>query len=107
DPDGEIGGADRPKALSSIPLWCTTAGFLRDDRYVSICPDPNPDGATDPAPWLWLELDSSGAIVARKPLPGTRQWYADPLLDRANGAVWLWDPVGLSLLRISDDGNRI
>jgi hypothetical protein len=108
DATGEITGTDGVKALSGIPQWCSAAGFLSDDRFLWICPDPEKSSdVVEPQPWLWLELDSLGAVVAREELPGPGQWYAEPLLDVANGAVWLWDPVDLTLARVSEDGKRV
>jgi hypothetical protein len=106
DADGLIAAADYARGLSAMPEYCTTGAFLADDRFVSICPDPAPNEG-GPQPWVWLELDSTGRLVSRVSVPGARQWYADPLLDRANGVAWLWDPMDLTLVRVGDHGRQI
>ncbi len=106
--DGSPSSVGPLPGITSIAPWCSASGFLRNDQFVSVCAfyptDPN---ASDPPIWRWVELGRDGNVTSREVLPPTTQYYSDPLFDPANGAIWLWDPMGLSLVRASDHGRSV
>jgi len=94
-----IAAVDPTPALAGIPPYCNGIGFIREDRFVSACPvyDAN---ATGTPPWRVIELDRGGTVVAQKDVATTQNWFSEPLFDRANGVIWLWDPTGQDLTRV-------
>ena len=102
DKAGNPGPPEAAPSLATLPDVCPWIGFIGPGRLVSICAqlpgDPAPpDGA--PA-WQLIEIGSDGRIGRHIKVPSTEQYFTDPLFDVANGVVWLWDPIGLTIVRV-------
>jgi hypothetical protein len=68
------------------------------DTFVSTCANFG-DGSQGPA-WSIELIGADGTVRRKGPLPPTTNWYSEPLFDTANGLIWLWDPVGPTLVRL-------
>jgi hypothetical protein len=105
DADGNVAGTAPSPGISSLPPYCGGMGFIDDATFAAVCA-VNTSDSTPPA-WGLQRLDADGHSVGTLPLPGTPNWYTEPIFDLANRIVWLWDPNGLVLHRIELDSNRI
>ena len=105
DSGGNVVGSAPAPGISSIPPYCGGMGFIDDATFAAVCA-VNSDDSSPPA-WALDRLDADGNSLGTLPLPGTTNWYTEPIFDLANRIIWLWDPNGLVLHRIELDSNRI
>ncbi|HET7702406.1 MAG TPA: hypothetical protein VFK35_03335 [Candidatus Limnocylindrales bacterium] len=84
--------------LAAMAPDCDYAGFVTADRFGWLCPIP--DATESWNAWALQLFDLDGGDAGRIAAPEAGSGYlGEPLMDRANGAVYAWDPTRLVLLR--------
>jgi hypothetical protein len=84
------------KAQIRMCGWLT---WLTDDSLASVCFLPSdPSGSRQKASATLFSLDgtATGHVDA---VFGENSWSAEPLIDRANGLLYIWEPIGHVLHR--------
>jgi hypothetical protein len=99
--DGAVDAVGPAKDLATLPPYCNGTAFLRDDAFVATC--ANYDNPTGRSSWQLVRLDRDAHEVLRMELPNTDNWYSEPLFDRANDVVWLWDSTAQNIVRVDLD----
>jgi hypothetical protein len=91
-------------AFGKLPEWCPTTGYVRPDRLVMTCflfpTDASPDQKMGVR---FIEVGIDGTAAKQADLPAPQNFFSEPLFDTANGVVWLWDPYGLTLVRVDTE----
>jgi hypothetical protein len=105
DGNGNVAASTPSPGISSLPPYCGGMGFIDDATFAAVCAANT--GDSSPPAWTLERLGVGGQPLGTIPLPGTPNWYTEPIFDLANRIVWLWDPTGLVLHRIELDTNRI
>jgi hypothetical protein len=103
--DGTVIGFAPSPGISSLPPYCGGMGFIDDATFAAVCAVNT--GDSSPPGWTLERLDVNGQRLGTLSLPGTANWYTEPIFDLANRIVWLWDPTALVLHRIDLDTNRV
>lgn len=99
-PDGSVASVADAPTVAAMPPYCGYAGFATADRFAWIC-SVEAGTASDQPGWALQLIGPDGQAAGRVPIVGTWPRYlGEPLFDRANGAVYLWDPIGLALFRV-------
>jgi hypothetical protein len=97
-PDASVTGAVEAPELAAMAPECDYAGFVTADRFGWLCPIPEATGSWNA--WALQLFDLDGGDAGRIAVPEAGSGYlGEPLLDRANGAMYAWDPARLVLLR--------
>ncbi|HEV7810800.1 MAG TPA: hypothetical protein VGO64_09375, partial [Candidatus Limnocylindrales bacterium] len=89
--------------LTDLPPYCGAMRWLAPASFVAVCsvlPGPTTSDGSQVARWNLAVFGPDGVLRRRIDLPDTSGYYSDPLMDSANEAVWLWDPMALTLVRI-------
>jgi hypothetical protein len=100
--DGTPGKVTDAPSLARLPTYCGAVGFAAADRVAWLCQLVSDDGSSSvEATWELntMDLDGRPAGVARIDHPAAG-YFDTPLFDRANGQVYVWDPTGLTIVRI-------
>jgi hypothetical protein len=98
-PDGSVDAVEKAPALLDVPPFCPWLGFAAADRLAWLCPDFSDTGTG--GSWRFGSIDLDGRPVGSTRVPLNQdQFFGAPLLDRANGQVYSWDPTGLTITRI-------
>lgn len=100
DAAGNPGEPSVAAAFAKFPEWCPFTAFVRDDRLVATCPVFPVDGSSDPPTLRLLDIGADGGIARQVDVPQLGSYFSEPLIDTANGIVWLWDASNLTLTRI-------
>jgi hypothetical protein len=101
-PDGSIGAVTDAPAVTDMPAFCTSVGFATGDRLVMVCPTVDDLGnMVDPFSMTIHVVGLDGRTIGSVALSATSGGYGtEPLFDRANGRVYVWDPINLTLDRV-------
>jgi hypothetical protein len=83
-----------------MPIYCSTLGFIRDERFVGVCPEFPAEGVTAPLHWIFVDIDGEGALVGQSLLAALDSNGPDVVFDRGNEVAWIWDSTRLSLGRL-------
>jgi hypothetical protein len=97
--DGSIEDVASVPDFAEIPPYCPWITFAADDRLVAICNDQDP---RNPAVYRWIArtFDIDGRLTRTTVLPDAGDYgYVEPLVDAAHGQVFLWDQLGLRVVR--------
>jgi hypothetical protein len=99
DPNGAVAGSRPIDAVAELSSNCFVSGFGRADRIVDLCIDFDPSG--DGLTIRVLALRPDGTTVGELPVrfPGPA-YFAEPIVDTANGRLYLWDPTSTTMHRI-------
>ncbi|HEX2753864.1 MAG TPA: hypothetical protein VHM48_00275 [Candidatus Limnocylindrales bacterium] len=97
--DGSIGEVTEAPGLLSLPLFCSTIGFASSDRLAWLCPIFDPVSGSNGG-WKLGTVDLDGRAAGQTELTVGSESYFEPLFDRANGQIYVWDPGQLSIARI-------
>ncbi len=100
--DATISSFARAPALSTVTSFCNQIAFATAERLIWSCPT-NPIGPVDPGRIQWVigTIGLDGRVIDTTEIPtDLESYYAEPLLDTANGLVYLWDPLRLVVVRI-------
>jgi hypothetical protein len=99
--DGSVGAVDDSAGFKDMPLYCGQAGFAANDRFVWICAVEQSDPTVSGYSFRVVTIDSEGRSAGEVEFAADPDGYfAVPLFDRANGRVYVWDPVKLTMVRI-------
>jgi hypothetical protein len=94
--------------FGEVPVYCPWLAFVGNDRLVTICGDQDP---ADPsvARWIARLFDLDGRLTRTIVVPHSDEYgYGEPLIDDARGLVFLWDQIGLQVVRLDlSDGSVI
>ena len=100
--DGAPGKVTDAPALARLPTYCGAVGFAAADRLAWLCQLISDDGSI-PFEGSWqvgtMDLEGRPAGVTRIDHPDSGYFDA-PLFDRANGQIYIWDPTGLTIVRV-------
>jgi hypothetical protein len=101
DADGAIEDVAAIPALTELPEYCGGMSFVGPARFGALCARAIPNDPSGAATWSLEVIDSDGRSVRTisVPAPGDYGW-GEPLVDAANGRMYLWDPVKLAIVRI-------
>ena len=101
DARGVIAEVAESTAFIDLVGLCWSIGFISDDRLAWICPQygTNPD-VPDAATLAIRILDGAGRLATTAEISDTGSFEGTPLLDRANGLLYFWSPLSLTLTRI-------
>jgi hypothetical protein len=95
-PDGSIEKVAEAPGLLGLPMYCGLVGFASADRLAWLCPDQSFAGE-----WHFGTLDLDGNAKGTVDLAlDPNGNVGEPLFDRANGMVYIWDASALSITRI-------
>lgn len=100
--DGSIGSVSAARGLLDLPAYCSAVAFAAADRLTWLCPRPvDARGGTGPGlSWEIGALDLDGNPAGRNEIADAGQdSFLDAMFDAANGQVFVWDPVGLTISR--------
>jgi hypothetical protein len=99
--DGSIQAVTAAPGLTAVLAYCATISFASADRLAWLCPHPaDPTGNFD-GNWQFGTLDLDGRSAGTTELNlGVEGYFGQPLFDRANGKVYIWDATGLKIARI-------
>jgi len=103
--DGTVSASHPAPDVAALAPYCSGQGFVDDDTFAAICPINDPSGSQPT--WRAEVFGVDGRRAGGFELPATNNWYTEPVFDRANRIVWLWDPTGLTLHRIELDTRRV
>jgi hypothetical protein len=99
--DGSVGPIRVATGFETMPVYCGQAGFASNDRLVWICQvEPSPSTAGAPRFRLQAIGPDGRSAEAVEVSADPDGYYAEPMLDRANGRIYLWDPINLRMTRI-------
>jgi hypothetical protein len=102
-PDGSIGETSPADGFQGMPMLCTTVGFAAEDRLAWLCPHVSfgSTGAIDDHSWELGAVGPDGGAAGKVSIvPAADGYFSEPLFDRANGEVYVWDATGLSITRV-------
>jgi hypothetical protein len=106
--DGSVEDVAPFADLAELSVYCAWIAFTANDRLTAICGEPEP---TDQSGTRWSArvFDSDGRLVRTIAVLSSGPYgYVEPLVDDANGRLFLWDQVGLKLVRVDvDDGSVV
>ena len=100
DAAGNPGEPSVAKAFATFPEWCPFTAYARDDRLVVTCFVFPAEGSPDQPTLRLMDIGSDGAVARQVDVPQAQGFFAEPLLDTANGVMWLWDSTNLTLIRV-------
>ncbi len=101
DPSGAVQDVAEAPGLASMPDYCSGWTFTGPDRFAALCVRPDNENNIPASQWDLRVLDTDGRTAGTIPVPGPREYgWGEPLADQANGRVYLWDPIQLSVVRI-------
>jgi hypothetical protein len=104
EPDGSIGETSTAEGFQSLPMFCTMVGFAAEDRLAWLCPHVtfgSGPGSIDDRNWEFGTVGPDGGAAGKVSIvPAADGYFSEPLFDRANGQVYVWDASGLSISRI-------
>ena len=96
DTDGSIAEVEPWPGLDELPPFCQSVAYVAVERLIWICPT----FLTEPATSIRV-MDAAGRTMVTANLPASPEAYSiEPLVDRASGEVYLWDQLGLTLIRL-------
>ncbi|GAC1672747.1 MAG: hypothetical protein NVS9B8_15570 [Candidatus Limnocylindrales bacterium] len=100
--DGSIVGVGDAPGLSALPSYCNIVGFATADRLAWVCPRFSVQPTSEaPGSWGIGTIDLEGRAVATASIPSTRSTsLSQPLFDRSNGQIYVWDAIRLMITRI-------
>jgi hypothetical protein len=101
-PAGQVEEIREIDGFDDLPVFCSTATFAAADRLAWFCPevsfDPNPP---DSVGWTLGTVDLDGRAAGSRTFPIHESGnFGEPLVDRANGFLYAWDPTALVLTRL-------
>jgi hypothetical protein len=67
---------------------------------VATCPVFPREGASDQPTLRLFDIGADGGIARQVDIPQPEGYISEPLIDTANGVVWLWDATNLTLTRV-------
>jgi hypothetical protein len=100
DAAGNPGEPLAAAAFARFPDWCPFTAFVRDDRLVATCLVFPVEGSSGQPALRLFDIGSDGEVTRQLDLPQPEGFFAEPLLDTANGVMWLWDASNLTLTRV-------
>jgi hypothetical protein len=100
-PGGRVEGSRSIDGLDGLPVFCSSATFAAADRLAWLCPevsfDPNPPESVG---WTIGTVDLEGRAAGSRTFPIHESGnFGEPIVDRANGFLYAWDPTALVLTR--------
>ena len=99
--DGSIGDVTDAAGLAGIPAFCGALGFAAADRAAFVCPNFLSNRADGGPGWTFGTVgpgaEDTGSVTLN---PAENGFYTEPLYDRANGLVYLWDAMNLEMTRV-------
>ena len=100
--DGAIVGVGDAPGLAALPSYCNIVGFAAADRLAWVCPRFSVQPTSEaPGSWGIGTIDLEGRAIGVASIPSTRTTSLNqPLFDRANGQVYIWDAIRLMITRI-------
>ena len=100
--DGSVDTVADAPALRDAPMYCPWIGFAAADRLAWLCPDFSfIDASGFDGTWAFGTVDLDGRPAGSTKIPLNQdQFFGPPLSDRANGQLYAWDPIGLTIARI-------
>ena len=95
---GTGGAVDRVTEVTiDDAMGCGGWSYAAPDRLVGICVQ----GTGSIPTWSVQVLDGVGSLVRQTRLDEPAEYgFGEPLIDRANGQVYLWDAIGLTITRV-------
>jgi len=100
DAAGNPGEPAPAAAFARFPDWCPFTAFVRDDRLVATCPVFPVEGSSDQPTLRLFDVGADGSVARQVDIPQPEGYFSQPLIDTANGVVWLWDASNLTLTRV-------
>jgi len=100
--DGSIVEVSDAPGLAALPSYCNIVGFATADRLAWVCPRFSVQPTSEaPGSWGIGTIDLDGRAVATASIPTTRSTVLNqPLFDRSNGQIYVWDATRLMITRI-------
>jgi len=99
--DGSIEDVGPFVDFNEVPLYCPWVVFVGNDRLATICSEQDPSNASSSAGWVARLFDLDGRLTGTIVLPSSGEYgYVEPLVDVAHGRVFLWDQIGLQVVRL-------
>jgi hypothetical protein len=91
--------------MAKLPQYCFGMAFAGNDRFTAVCAESDPSSPNGTR-FSAKVFDGDGRLTRAIDIPPADQYgYLEPLVDDANGRLFLWDPLGLKIVRIDvDDG---
>jgi hypothetical protein len=101
--DGSIDEVAAIDGFDRLPMFCSYVAFATSDRLAWLCQQITVDASNLQVLPLWqfTTIDLEGRLVATGDIAtDVDTSFVEPLFDRANGQVYAWDSLKLTLLRI-------
>ena len=101
--DGSAGAATSAAGFAQMPLYCGVAAWASTDRFAWVCPvDDGQDGSYH---FRLQTIGPDGRAMGGVSLtPKPDGYFAEALFDRANGRIYVWDPMALTIHRMDVHG---
>ena len=101
-PDGAVGEVRPVTSLDRLPSFCGYVAFAARDRLAWFCPRFSTDPSSGAVgSWTLGTIDLDGRAAGSQDIPAQPDgFFGEPLVDRANGWVYAWDPINLILTRL-------
>ncbi|MBA2718784.1 MAG: hypothetical protein H0U52_06015 [Chloroflexi bacterium] len=94
--DGSIATVEPWRGLDELPPFCQSVAYVAAERLIWICPT----FAAGPTTSIRV-MDAAGRTMVAANIPASPDGFSiEPLVDRASGEVYLWDQMGLGLIRL-------
>ncbi len=96
--DGAVGEVRDVAGFDDLPFFCPYVGFAASDRLAWLCPRVSENSILD---WQVGAIDLDGRTTGIVDLPVPAETYlSEPMFDRANGVVYVWEGSHLVLTRV-------
>lgn len=102
--DGSVDAATAATGFTAMPMYCGVAAWASTDRFAWACPVDGGEGSTG-YHFRIQTMDPDGRVAGGVDLdPNADSYFAEPLFDRANGRIYVWDPMRLTIQRVDVHG---
>jgi hypothetical protein len=99
--DGSVGAAKSTRGFADMPMYCGVAAWASSDRFAWACPVDDAERSDGSYHFRIQTMGPDGRTAGRADLePNVDSYFAAPLFDRANGRVYVWDPLALTIQRV-------
>lgn len=101
DASGSVGKIRAVPGFAGLPPFCNAVAFATSERLAWMCPAFSSDPSVPSAGgWVIGIIDLDGRAGDSIDVTSLADgFWSEPLFDRANGQIYAWNPIGLSIAR--------